>query len=237
MTVKTGCSSSLICLHLACEALSNGDCESAIVGGTNLLMSPTMTIAMSEQGVLSPTGSCKSFDAAADGYARGEAINAVYIKRLKDARRDGDPIRAVIRATATNCDGKTPGISYPNSLSHEAVVRRAYEISGIQDISETAMVECHGTGTAIGDPLEMLAIAKVFGKDGVYIGSVRTIFTTVQWPLKLSDQVKPNVGHSEGASGLSSIIKMALALEKKIIPPNMLFKNPNPKSECALPPM
>jgi acyl transferase domain-containing protein len=220
---------------MACEALNNGDCESAIVCGTNLLMSPTMTIAMSEQGVLSPTGSSKSFDAAADGYARGEAINALYIKRLKDARRDGDPIRAVIRGTATNCDGKTPGISYPNSLSHEQVIRRAYEVAGIQAFSETAMVECHGTGTAVGDPLEARAIANVFGKDGVYIGSVRIIFTIIHSMIfKLNNQVKPNVGHSEGASGLTSTIKMVLALEKKTIPPNTLFKTPNPKSKFAL---
>jgi acyl transferase domain-containing protein len=172
MTIKTGCSSSLISLHLACQALNNGDCSSAIVGGTNLIMSPTMTIAMCEQGVLSPTGRCKTFDADADGYVRGEAINAICIKKLSDAIRDNDPIRAVIRATASNCDGKTPGISCPNSESHEAMIRQAYQIAQLNNFSETAFVECHGTGTSIGDPLETHAVANVFGDSGVYIGSV-----------------------------------------------------------------
>ncbi|KAL8836758.1 MAG: hypothetical protein Q9170_002787 [Blastenia crenularia] len=183
-----------------------------VVAGTNLMMTPTMTIAMTEQGVLSPEGRCKSFDAQADGYARGEAINAVYIKKLSDAVRDGDPVRAVIRGTATNCDGKTPGMACPSSETHEAMMRRAYHTARLSDFSETAYVECHGTGTQIGDPLETAAIANVFGHNGVIIGSV-----------------KPNVGHSEGASGVTSLIKAVLALEHKIIPPNINFSEPNPK--------
>lgn len=174
-------------------------------------MAPGMTIDMTGQGVLSPDGTCKTFDASADGYSRGEAINAIYIKKLSDAIRDGDPIRAVIRATASNCDGKTGGMSVPSLESHEAMIRHAYKIAGIEDYSSTAFVECHGTGTAVGDPLEVGAIANVFGgHKGVYIGSV-----------------KPNVGHSEGASGLTSIIKAVLALEKKVIPPNINFSTPN----------
>lgn len=213
MTIRTGCSSSLVALHEACQALSNGDCASAIVAGCNLILSPTMTIAMTEQGVLSPGGISKSFDAAADGYARGEGVNAVMIKPLKDALRDGDPIRAVIRATASNCDGKTAGISMPNPEAHEDMIRRAYRIAGIQDFSATALVECHATGTPVGDPLEASAVARVFGSEkGVYIGSI-----------------KPNVGHGEGASGISSLIKAVLALEKKTIPPNIHFTTPNPK--------
>jgi acyl transferase domain-containing protein len=172
-----------------------------------------MTIAMTEQGVLSPDGRCKTFDAAADGYARGEAINAVYIKKLSDAIRDRDPIRAVIRATASNADGKTSSMSVPSLESHEAMIRDAYNAAGIKDHSRTAFVECHGTGTAVGDPLEVGAVANVFGgQKGVYIGSI-----------------KPNVGHSEGASGLTSVIKAVLALERKIIPPNINFCTPNPK--------
>lgn len=172
LVIKTGCSSSLIGLHMACDALRNGDCTSAVVAGTNLIMTPTMTIAMTEQGVVSPTGTCKSFDASADGYARGEAVNCVYIKKLSDAIRDGDPIRGVVRSTAINCDGKTPGISYPNTDAHETLMRRAYKVAGIENFSETAMVECHGTGTPIGDPVETNAVARVFGKDGVIIGAV-----------------------------------------------------------------
>ncbi|KAL9069203.1 MAG: hypothetical protein Q9157_006247 [Trypethelium eluteriae] len=212
VTVRTACSSSLVGLHEACQAILHGDCESAIVAGTNLIITPTMTIGMTEQGVLSPTGSCKSFDAKADGYARGEGINAVYIKRLSDALRDGDPIRAVIRSTATNCDGRTAGMANPSSESHESMIRRAYRIANLDDVSQTAFVECHATGTAIGDPLEAAAIANVFGRQGVFIGSV-----------------KPNVGHTEGASGATSLIKAVLALEHKIIPPNINFSEPNPK--------
>lgn len=211
MTVRTGCSATLVALHEACQAIERGDCASAIVGGANLIMAPGMTTAMTEQGVLSPDGSCKTFSADANGYARGEAINAIFIKPLSDAVRDGNPIRAVIRSTATNSDGKTPGISCPSSESHEAMIRRAYDIAGINDFSETAFVECHGTGTPIGDPIEANAVGRVFGDFGVYIGSI-----------------KPNLGHSEGASGLTSLIKVVLALENQVIPPNIKFSKPNP---------
>ncbi|OJJ30102.1 hypothetical protein ASPWEDRAFT_164008 [Aspergillus wentii DTO 134E9] len=217
VTIKTGCSSSLICLHMACKAIANSECNGAIVAGTNLIMSPTMTIAMSEQGVLSPDAACKSFDARANGYARGEAINALYIKRLSDAVRDGNPIQAVIRATASNCDGRTPGISHPSSESHEALMRAAYTAAGLDDYSKVGFVECHGTGTSIGDPLEAQAVANVFGERGIYIGSC-----------------KPNVGHSEGASGVTGVIKGVLALQHKTIPPNINFQTPNPK---RMPPM
>ena len=213
MTIRTGCSSSLVALHEACQALYDGECTSAVVAGCNLILTPTMTMAMTEQGVLSPEGISRSFDASANGYGRGEGINAVMIKTLADAIRDGDPIRAVIRATATNCDGKTAGISMPNPEAHESMIRRAYEVAGIQDFSQTAFVECHATGTSVGDPLEARAVAQVFGSSrGVYIGSI-----------------KPNIGHGEGASGISSLIKTVLALEKRTIPPNIFFDTPNPK--------
>lgn len=192
MTIRTGCSSSLIGLHEACQAIYSGGCHSALVAGTNLIITPTMTIAMTEQGVLSRTGHCKSFDAEADGYARGEAINALYIKKLSDALRDGDPVRAVIRGTSTNCDGKTPGIAYPSSDSHESMIRRAYQVARLPDLSKTAFVECHGTGTAVGDPLETTAVANVFGHHGVFIGSVGfTAFNVVfQWNLRVAGQTK-----------------------------------------------
>lgn len=211
MTIRTACSSSLTGLHEACQALQHGHCNAAIVGGTNIIMTPRMTIAMTEQGVLSPTGSCKTFDANADGYARGEAVSALYIKKLSDAVRDGDPVRAVIRSTCINSDGKTVNLTSPNTEAHETLIRQGHQLAGITDFSKTAMVECHGTGTKVGDPIETKAIANVFGKYGIHIGSV-----------------KPNLGHSEGASGLSSVIKMVLALEHRIIPPNINFKTPNP---------
>ena len=149
MTIRTACSSSLTGLHEACQALYNGDCTSAVIGGTNIIMTPRMTIAMTEQGVISPTGSCKSFDAGADGYARGEAVSALYIKKLSDAINDGDPIRAVIRSTCVNNDGKTVGLTSPSTEAHEALIRRGHELAGIKDLSKTAMIECHGTGTKV----------------------------------------------------------------------------------------
>jgi acyl transferase domain-containing protein len=182
------------------------------VGGANLILAPGATAAMTEKGVLSPEGSCKTFSADADGYARGEAITAVYIKPLDAAVRDGNPIRAVIRSTMSNNDGKTPGISHPSTESQEAVIRKAYHVAGITDFSKTAFVECHGTGTAVGDPTEANAVARVFGDSGVFIGSV-----------------KPNLGHSEGASGITSLIKAVLTLEHRIIPPNIKFSSPNPE--------
>ena len=150
MTIKTGCSSSMVALHEAVRAIHARDCSSAIVAGTNIIITPTMSIAMTEKGVLSAEGMCKSLDASAGGYARGEAVNAIHIKRLSDALRDNDPIRAVIRGTATNCDGKTPGMFMPSSESHEAMIRRAYKEAEL-DVSQTPFVECHGTGTPIGD--------------------------------------------------------------------------------------
>ncbi|KAL7786787.1 putative polyketide synthase [Trichoderma ceciliae] len=212
MTIRTACSSSLVALHEACQAIYTGECESAVVAGTSLFLSPTMTIALSEQGVLSPTGSCKTFDAKADGYARGEAINAVFIKKLEDAIRDGDPVRGVIRATAANFDGKTIGITNPNQEAHVTLMRRAYSVANISNISDTAFVECHGTGTSVGDPMETGAVGQVFGDHGIYIGSV-----------------KPNIGHGEGASGLSSLIKAVLSLEHETIPPQINFSEPSPK--------
>jgi acyl transferase domain-containing protein len=170
-----------------------------------------MMVMMSEHGTLSPDGSSKTFDADANGYARGEAINAIYIKRLDDALRDGNPIRAIIRSSATNFDGKTPGLSQPSAESQEALIRRAYAAARLP-VDETTIIECHGTGTPVGDPLETRAVANVFGKNGVYITSV-----------------KPNLGHSEGASGITSLIKMVLALENSVIPPNIKFNRGNPQ--------
>ncbi|KAJ5644819.1 polyketide synthase [Penicillium longicatenatum] len=213
MVVRTACSSSMVALHEACLAINRGDCEGAIVGGANLMLSPEMTIAMTEQGVLSPDGSCKSFSADANGYARGEAVSAVFIKPLADAIRDGNPVRAVIRATASNNDGRGSGsgIHFPNEIAHEAMIRHAYEVAGITDPTQTGFVECHGTGTAVGDPIETRAVGRVFGPGEIHIGSV-----------------KPNLGHSEGASGLTSLIKSVLALENSTIPPNIKFNKPNP---------
>lgn len=173
-------------------------------------MTPGSTLSMTEQNVLSRDGSCKTFSADANGYARGEAIAAVYIKRLDHALRDGNSIRAVIRGTATNHNGKTPGITVPSASAQEALIRRAYNVAGITNFSNTGFVECHGTGTPVGDPIETTAVGRVFGESGVYIGSI-----------------KPNFGHTEGASGLLPVIKTVLVLENSTIPPNIKFLRPN----------
>ena len=140
MVVKTGCSASLVGLHEACRAIQCGDCKAAIVGGTNLIMGPTTTAAMTEEGILSPEGSCKTFDARADGFARGEAITAVYVKSLEDAIRDRNPIRAIIRGSGTNSDGKSQGLMTPNSKSQEALMRKVYADAGL-DPAQTGFVE------------------------------------------------------------------------------------------------
>ncbi|RYP90773.1 hypothetical protein DL770_003106 [Monosporascus sp. CRB-9-2] len=212
MTIRTACSSALIGLNEACASIQRGICEGAIVAGCTLIMAPGTTQSMTEKGILSPEGSCKSFSADADGYARGEAVVAIYIKPLDAAIRDGNPVRAVIRAAMSNSDGKTQGITQPNGEAHEAMIRKAYKLAGITDFSKTAYFECHGTGTAVGDPIETGAVANIFGDAGIHITSV-----------------KPNVGHTEGASGLVSLIKAVMSLENRTIPPNIKFNIPNPK--------
>ncbi|KAJ5971450.1 Acyl transferase/acyl hydrolase/lysophospholipase [Penicillium vulpinum] len=212
LSIRTACSSSVVALHQACLSIEKGECSAAIVAGYNLILTPTMTMIMTSKGVLSSDGSCKSFDANADGYGRGEAVNAIYIKPLEAALRDGNPIRAVIRGSAVNSDGKSAGFTVPSADAQEDVIQKAYHAAGITNLAQTSFVECHGTGTTVGDPIEVGAIANTFGDKGVYIGSV-----------------KPNVGHSEGASGLTSVIKAVLAVEHRIIPPNIKFNTPNPK--------
>ena len=173
MSIKVACSSSLVALHLACEALQRGDCSAAVVGGSNLLLSPEYFTALDNLHALSPDGSSNSFDANANGFARADAVNAIYLKKLDDAISDGNPIRAIIRGTSVNADGKTVGLTNPSSDAQVALIRRAYERAGIADPGDTPFIECHGTGTATGDPLEVSAVAKVFGEGGTYIGSVR----------------------------------------------------------------
>ncbi|KAF2799249.1 hypothetical protein K505DRAFT_332798 [Melanomma pulvis-pyrius CBS 109.77] len=207
MTCKTGCSASMVALDTACKAIAREDCESAVVGGTKLILS------LSKYGVNSPDGRCRSFDADASVYGRGEAVSSLYIKRLDDAIRDGNLIRGVIRATLCNDDGKTPGITQPNTHAHESLIRKTYALAGLANKHhETGFFECHGMGTPVGDPIEVNAVARVFGKEGIIIGSV-----------------KSNVGHSEAGSGNTSIIKSILALERQIIPPNVNFNTPNPR--------
>lgn len=170
-------------------------------------------------GLLAPDGNCKTFDASANGFARGESVCALYLKRLDHAIRDGNPIRAVIRACDSNADGGDGSRTFgtPNAIAQERLIRQTYASAGLP-LAETKVIELHGTGTVVGDPLETSAIAKCFGGDEkVYIGSV-----------------KPNLGHGEGGSALTSIIKSVVALENKTILPNIKFEKPNPKSESLI---
>ncbi|KAK9439737.1 KR domain-containing protein [Metarhizium brunneum] len=212
MTIKTACSAALVALHEACRSIRNGDAISAVVATSSVILTTVVTTAFGLDGILSPDASCKTFDARADGFGRAEAVSAIYIKPVSTALRDGNPIRAVIRGTGTNSDGKSHGLTNPTAESQAALIRKVYKDVGL-DPCQTAYIECHGTGTAVGDVVETTAVGSIFGDRGVYIGSV-----------------KPNVGHSEGASGLNSLIKAILALEHRIIPPNIKFVQPNPKT-------
>lgn len=212
VTIRTACSSSLTGVHDACQAIISGECDSAVVVGSNIIISPRTTITLQEQGVLSTDGYCKTFDADADGYVRGEAVEAVFLKKLSDTVRDGDPVRSVILSTCINAGGKAATLTSPNAAAQEALIRKGHQLAGLSDFSRTAMIECHGTGTPVGDPIEAKAIGNVFGEWGIYMGSVKT-----------------NIGHGEGASGLTGLIKMTLALENNTIPPNLNFRHPNPK--------
>ncbi|KAK1145272.1 Type I Iterative Polyketide synthase (PKS) [Aspergillus melleus] len=211
--VDTACSSSLYALHSACLALDAQDCDAAVVASANLIQSPEQQMVAVKAGILSPDSMCHTFDESANGYGRAEGASAVYLKRLSDAVRDGDPIRSIIRGTSVNGNGRTPGIVQPSVEGQKAVIRAAYRRAGL-DLGDTDYVEAHGTGTKVGDPMEIEAIAGVLHH--------RTGRPT------LVGGIKPNLGHSEGASGLSSLIKVTLALERGLLPATAGVKNINP---------
>ncbi|ETS78853.1 hypothetical protein PFICI_08706 [Pestalotiopsis fici W106-1] len=214
LAVNTACSSSFYCLHTAVQALQTGDCDGAVVAGANLIMSPEMHLETMKGGVLSPTSTCHTFDEAADGYGRAEGINAVYLKRLSAAVKDGNKIWGVIRGTAVNSNGKTTGIAQPSAAFQEAVIQKAYANAKLDPLG-TDYVECHGTGTSVGDATEVEALRRCFPpREGM--------------PLMIGS-VKTNFGHSEAASGLTSLIKVLLAFENDMIPPTYGLKKLSPK--------
>ncbi|HEU5380162.1 MAG TPA: type I polyketide synthase [Ktedonobacteraceae bacterium] len=215
MAVDTACSGSLVAVHLACQSIWNGECSLAIAGGANAMIAPTMTIAESKGGFLSPDGRCKAFDASANGYARGEGAGVVLIKPLSRAQADGDPIYALIRGTAVTQDGRTNGITVPNGTAQEAVMRTAYQRAGISP-AQIQYVEAHGTGTPVGDPIEARAIGTVLSTGRP--ADERCIVSSV----------KTNIGHLEAAAGVAGLVKTALALKHRQIPPHLHFHNPNP---------
>lgn len=218
LSIDTACSSSLVAIDQACQQLRQGDCQLAIVAGSQLMLSPDVTVFLSRAQALSPESRCRSFDAAADGYARGEGCGVVILKRLADAKKDGDRICAVIRSSQTNHDGPSSGLTVPNGLAQEKLMRNALEKA---DLSPQAVsyVESHGTGTKLGDPIEADAISSVYGchrdpSHPVWLGAVKT-----------------NVGHLETAAGMAGLIKVVLSLQHQQIPGNLHFTEPNPLIE------
>ena len=221
MTLDTACSSSMYALHQACQAIHSGDCAAAIVAGSNLILTPECQIFSSALGAVSPTSRCHTFDSCADGYARADGIGALYVKRLSDAVRDHDPIRAVIRATAINANGKTGGITRPSTEGQESAIRAAYNRAIGISYASTGYFECHGTGTPVGDPLEVAAIRRVFGDH-----------TAANKPM-LIGSIKTNLGHSEPVSGIAGIMKTVLSLEHGVIPATVGVKNIHPALELG----
>ncbi|KAH7070080.1 hypothetical protein FB567DRAFT_598626 [Paraphoma chrysanthemicola] len=213
--IDTACSGSMVALDLACSSLRNGDSSMALVAGSNLMLSPVCSMMLSRMNFLSPDSLCYSFDHRANGYARGEGVIVMVLKRLSDALDSGDTIRAVIRASGTNQDGRTPGLTQPSAAAQESLIRSVYAKANL-DFALTRYVEAHGTGTPIGDPIEIQAIGRVFRnsrkkKEPLYVGSV-----------------KANIGHLEGGSGLAGVLKAIMMLERGVIPPNANFEKPNP---------
>ena len=215
LPVDTACSSSLVAVHLACQALRQGECSLALAGGANVVLDPTTTVYFSRLRVMSPTGRCRAFSADGDGYVRSEGAGVVVLERLSDAQRNGHRVLAVIRGSAVNQDGRSNGMTAPNGPSQEAVIREALRRSGVRS-DTVGYLECHGTGTPLGDPIEVQAAAAVYG-EGRAPGS----------PLLLGS-VKTNLGHTEGAAGIAGLLKVVLALEHGKIPRSLHFNAPNP---------
>jgi acyl transferase domain-containing protein/acyl carrier protein len=215
LAVDTACSSSLVAVHLACQSLRAGECNVALAGGVNLILTPDVTIAICRARMLAPDGRCKTFDAAADGYVRSEGCGIVVLKRLSEAVSAGDRVLALIRGSATNQDGATGGFTVPNGRSQEALIRTALGNASLQP-SNVDYLEAHGTGTSLGDPIEVIAAANALGEA-----------RPPSQPLLLGS-VKTNIGHAEAAAGIAGLIKVVLALQHGMLPPHLHFRTPNP---------
>ena len=213
--IDTACSSSLVAVSQAMNSLRRGDCDMALAAGVNLILDPDTTIFFCKLRALSPSGPCRTFDAAADGYARGEGCGVIVLKRLSDALENGDNILALLRGSHVNHDGRSSGLTTPNGRSQQQVMRRAFDSLDIEP-SDVGYIEAHGTGTALGDPVEAQSISRVFEK-GRSVGN----------PLRVGS-VKTNIGHLEAAAGIASIIKVVLCLNNEIIPPHLHFNRINP---------
>ncbi|PSK92341.1 phosphopantetheine binding protein [Murinocardiopsis flavida] len=221
LAVDTACSSSAVAVHLAVRALRAGECELALAGGVNRILTPHESISLSKAGMLSPDGRCRSFDAAANGYVRSEGCGLVVLKRLADALRDNDTVLAVIRGSATNQDGRRSGLTVPHGPSQQAVIRDALRDAGVA-AADIGFVEAQGTGTALGDQIEAAALAEVFRGD--------------RGPLVVGS-AKSNIGHMESASSVGGLIKVVQAMRHGTIPPNLHFREPSPHIDWTDPPM
>ncbi|KAJ2999173.1 hypothetical protein NUW58_g87 [Xylaria curta] len=220
LTIDTACSSSLVALHQACNSLKLGETTMAIVGGCNLILSNEFSMTLDKGGVLGPDGVCRSFDEKGNGYGRGEGFGVVVLKRVSDCIRDGDTIRAIVRNTGSNQDGRSPGITQPTKTAQVELIRRVYAQAGL-DMSLTRFFEAHGTGTPVGDPIEASAIGELFGS-----------FRSLERPLYVG-ALKSNVGHLEGASGVAAVIKGIFTLEQGVIPANTWLDKLNPKIQSS----
>ena len=214
MAVDTACSSSLMAVHLACQSLRSSECQLAVAGGANVILSPAHSIAFTKAGVLAPDGRCKVFDARADGYVRGEGGGLVVLKTLTRALADGDPIYAVIRGGAVGQDGRTNGLMAPSREAQEEVLRAAYRDAEVPP-GQVQYVEAHGTGTLLGDAIEARALGAVLALD------------RSRGPCAIGS-VKSNLGHLEAAAGIAGLVKVTLALTHRAIPPTLHFSTPNP---------
>jgi len=215
VAVDTACSSSLVAIHQACQALQLGECDLALAGGANVLLTPATMITFSHAQMLAPDGRCKTFDAAADGYVRGEGCGVIVVKRLADALRDGDRIRAVIRGSAINQDGASGGLTVPNGVAQQRVISDALKRAELEP-SDVGYLEAHGTGTSLGDPIEAQAAGAVYG-----------VGRDPSQPL-LIGSAKTNIGHLEAAAGIAGVIKVILSLEHETLPKHLHFENPSP---------
>ncbi len=216
VAMDTACSSSLVAIHLACQSLRTRQSDMALAGGVNLILSPEVTIAFSHARMMASDGRCKTFDAKADGYVRGEGCGMVVLKRLSDAVRDRDNILALLKGSSVNQDGRTAGISAPNGLAQQAVIREALAQAGVAP-GELSYIEIHGTGTSIGDPIEVEAVKAVLGE------------TAVGDPPCLLGSVKANIGHLENASGVAGLAKVVLCLQHGEIPAQLHLTEVNPR--------
>jgi acyl transferase domain-containing protein/NADPH:quinone reductase-like Zn-dependent oxidoreductase/NAD(P)-dependent dehydrogenase (short-subunit alcohol dehydrogenase family)/acyl carrier protein/ribosomal protein S18 acetylase RimI-like enzyme len=214
MALDTACSSSLVAIHTACSSLRQHECDVGLASGVNLMLSPETSMSYSKAGMLSPEGRCKTFDRSADGYVRSEGCGVIVLKRLSDAQRDRDPVLAVIRGSAINQDGMSNGLTAPNGLAQKALLKQVLEEADLKP-TDVQYIEAHGTGTPLGDPVEIEALQAVYGTG-----------RTLDNPLLLGS-VKTNIGHTEAAAGIAGLMKVVLALQHQYIPPHLHFKSWN----------